>query len=140
MEVKILSREAAVKIMKEGFLKNTAMICFYAPDTEPLDYYRVCDEAFYGEAPDIDFDSLEEYGYSYENFFEDADELAQFIKKMDEKGYDFICQCEYGQSRSVGCATAIKKYFSGRGIDVFADFDYYPSKLIYNKLIRALKK
>ena len=51
-----------------------------------------------------------------------------------EKGLDIICQCEYGQSRSAGCAAAILEHFQGNGITIFRDYKYYPNKLIFNKV------
>jgi len=53
---------------------------------------------------------------------------------------DFICQCEYGQNCSAGCATAIWEHFCGKGIKIFADYRYYPNQLVYNKLFDALEK
>ncbi|MCM1166131.1 MAG: hypothetical protein NC299_14270 [Lachnospiraceae bacterium] len=53
---------------------------------------------------------------------------------------NIICQCEYGQSRSAGCAAAILEHFSHAGISVFSDRDYYPNKLVYNKFLDALER
>ena len=68
------------------------------------------------------------------------------IKEMMDKGYvakangrDIICQCDYGQSRSAACAAAILQHFEGRGIDIFADYRYYPNQLVYHKIFDALK-
>ena len=51
---------------------------------------------------------------------------------------NIICQCEHGQSRSAACAAAIKEHFEKSGIDIFADYRYYPNQLIFNKLRDAL--
>ena len=52
---------------------------------------------------------------------------------------DIICQCEYGQSRSAGCAAAIREHFYSDGIKIFADYRYYPNQLVYNKVFDALE-
>ena len=44
---------------------------------------------------------------------------------------------EYGQSRSAACAAAIREHFMG-GIEIFANYRYYPNQLVYNKLKAAL--
>ena len=64
--------------------------------------------------------------------------LNEAIKSVAE-GYDIICQCEYGQSRSAACAAAIKEHYGKRGIEIFADYRYYPNQLVFNKLLCALK-
>ena len=53
---------------------------------------------------------------------------------------DIICQCEHGQSRSAACAAAIKEHFEKSGIEVFADYRYYPNQMIFNKLRDALSR
>ena len=61
------------------------------------------------------------------------------VERTDQReGMDIICQCEYGQSRSAACAAAIKEHFEKSGIEVFADYRYYPNQLIFNKLRDAL--
>ena len=48
---------------------------------------------------------------TYETYFPEVEELADFIYMAIEQGMDIICQCEYGQSRSAACAAAIKEHF-----------------------------
>lgn len=67
-----------------------------------------------------------------------ADDLAQFIYDAYNSGRDIVCQCDYGQSRSAGCAAAIAEHFYKSGIEIFADFSRCPNKLIYHKVIDAL--
>ena len=67
-----------------------------------------------------------------------ADDLAQFIYDAYNSGRDIVCQCDYGQSRSAGCAAAIAEHFYKSGIEIFADFSRCPNKLIYHKMIDAL--
>ena len=105
-----------------------------------MDYIDVCDRVFYVGIPDIDIEILSEYGYVYKNYLAEADEPAKFIDKAKENGLDIICQCDYGQSRSAACAAAILQYYEGRGVDIFADYRYYPNQLVYHKIFDALEK
>lgn len=42
---------------------------------------------------DIDMEVLSEYGFTFDTFFTEAEELAEFIKKANSKNMDIICQC-----------------------------------------------
>ena len=106
-------------------------------DYSPVDYSSVCDTVFYCEADDLD--SLAEKGYTYDTYFPEAPELAEFINKAYRDGMNIICQCEYGQSKSAGCAAAILGHFYQRGIDIFAEYKYYPNQVIYHKVFDALE-
>ena len=145
MKVDIYSRKAIKELMANGFPKNTAVISFYTPKSERkeseicVDYRGVCDKVFYVGIPDIDIEILADYGYAYETYLSEANELAKFIYSAKEDGCDIICQCDYGQSRSAACAAAILQFYEGRGIDVFADYRYYPNQLVYHKVFDALK-
>ena len=48
----------------------------------------------------------------------------------------FFTETDY--LRSAACAAAIREHFYGDGIEVFADYRYYPNQLVYNKLKAAL--
>jgi hypothetical protein len=69
--------------------------------------------------------------------FSNADAALAYAK---ENGCDVICQCDFGQSRSAACAAAILQHFEGRGIDIFADYRYYPNQLVYHKIFDALER
>lgn len=147
MKVDIYSREEMEMRLREGPLEHTAVISFYDPpssrtpkDYEPLDYGDQCPVLFAVPVHDIDPEILPEYGLTMETFLPEADALAIFIKNAARNGLDMICQCEYGQSRSAGCAAAIREYFHKDGICVFADYRYYPNQLIFNKMLSALEK
>lgn len=148
MTVSIYSRkEAELLIMGNRFPKNVAVISFYDPaikridkDYIHVDYTGSCERVFFSELDDLDLDCLKDRGLTYETFFPKADELAKFIYKAYSDDIDIICQCEYGQSRSAGCAAAILEHFYHTGISVFADYKRYPSKLVYHKIFDALTK
>ena len=104
-----------------------------------MDYSEKTNRIFQIALNDIDIDTLVEYGFSVDTYFTEADELAEFIYAAKADGVDIICQCEYGQSRSAGCAAAILEHFYKTGISVFADYRYYPNQLVYNKVFDALE-
>ena len=145
MKVEIYSRDAIEELMRTVFPENTAIISFFSPKREGrvakgrVDFSGVCEDVFYVMIPDIDIEILGDYGYTYDTYFEDASELAAFIYGAKEKGKDIICQCDFGQSRSAASAAAILQHFEKCGIDVFADYRYYPNQLVYNKLFLALE-
>ena len=145
MKVEIYSRKAIKELMDKGFPQNVAVISFYTPSNKwegmqsPVDYSGICNNVFCVGIPDIDIEILAEYGYTYESYLAQADELAKFIHEAKANGRNIICQCDYGQSRSAACAAAILQHFEGRGIDIFADYRYYPNQLVYHKIFDALK-
>lgn len=144
MNVQIYSREEIESIIAGGnFPENTAVISFCDRGIEPckrVDYGGVCERVMYIELDDLELDDLFEEGYSYDTFFPEADEATEFIIETFAGGMNIICQCEYGQSRSAGCAAAILEYYFHTGISIFAESKYYPNKLVYYKIYGALKK
>ena len=147
MKIFIYSRKAMEKLLKSDFPENVAIISFYDPpgsfrdaDYQPVDYSTKTDCVFEVALHDIDFAVLPKYHLTYETYFPEADELAEFIFTAKKDGKDIICQCEYGESRSSGCAAAIHEYFYKNGIDVFADYRYYPNQMVYHKVYDGLKK
>lgn len=142
MIVQIYSREDIQSVIEQGkFPENTAVISFCDRGTEPCDrvnYSGVCDRVMYIELDDIDFSDLSEYGLTYDMFFPEADDAACFILDAYANGMNIICQCEYGESRSAGCAAAVLEYFYSNGLDIFSDYKYYPNKLIYHKVLEEL--
>lgn len=131
-----------------SFRGDMKVISFYDPkdgrggarlkEYNPINYNGICDCVFTVGIHDIDIEILGEYGLTYETYFPEVEKLADFIYTVVEQGMDIICQCEYGQSRSAACAAAIKEHFEKSGIEVFADYRYYPNQLIFNKLRDAL--
>ena len=147
MKVGIYSRERMEELLSKGPLENTAVISFCDPprrrrhmyeEVVPIDYSATCDYVMQIRLHDLDPEALSEVGLTVERYFPEADALAAFIYRAREEGREILCQCEYGQSRSAGCAAAILEHFEGRGIDVFADYRYYPNQLVYHKVFDAL--
>ena len=147
MNISIHSRESIERLIANSFPPNTAIISFNDPLYEnihdnipPIDFKGEYERIFRLTLPDIDIDSLEDYGYSIHTYFTESDTLAEFIRKAHNDGLNIICQCEYGESRSSGCAAAILEHYEKNGISIFSDYRYYPNKLIYNKLLHSLRK
>lgn len=147
ISVSVYSRKEIEKIiLKNKFPKNTAVISFYEPEVNCIDknykqlnYKGICDCVFYNELDDIDSDSLKDNGYSYDSYFPEADEIAEFIYSAYNMGMNIICQCEDGKSRSAGCAAAILEHFYHKGISIFADYKHSPNQLVYHKIFDALE-
>lgn len=147
MKVSIFSREEIGEIISSGkFPENTTVISYYDPkikridkDYTHVDYSGVCGNVFYSELDDLDLDCLKEKGYTYNTYFPEADDMAEFIYNTYNNGMDIICQCDYGQSRSAGTAAAIMEHFYKSGIHIFADYNRFPDKLIFHKISEALE-
>ena len=71
---------------------------------------------------------------------EQADTLASFYASVEDSVDCLICQCEHGQSRSAAVAAAIMEYRTGNGIDIFADDRYYPNKVVFRRVLEALRR
>lgn len=142
MNVQILSEAAAKQMLTENaFPAHTAVICFTDPEDTPIDYASVTDRVFRVDVPDVSMDDLTDCKYTHDDFADAmrADDLAQFILDAQHDGYNFICQCAYGESRSAAAAAAIRELFAHDGIVVFADYRYCPNQLVFNFLYDALK-
>ena len=148
-KIRIISRKEADQLIESNFPNNTAVLSFFDPfdgrglacreKNQPVDYSGVCNRIFTVAVHDIDIETLPEYGLTFKSYFPEAHDLACFIKRAVHDGMDLICQCEYGQSRSAACAAAIKEYYDHSGIEIFADYRYYPNQMIFNKLLAALR-
>ena len=118
MQVSIYSRQAIETLINGDFPKNSAVISFLDPsdnyhnkNSAPVDYKNKAERIFYVAVHDIDLSVLPKFNLSYDSYFPEADQLAEFIFDAKNDGLDIICQCEYGESRSSGCAAAILEYF-----------------------------
>ena len=94
------------------------------------------------EFDDISLDEYYDHKTEKDRLFKysQAQQIAEFVYKHKDEIDVLICHCEYGQSRSAGCAAAIAEHFSKRGIEIFADDRYCPNKLVFRKVLQALKE
>ena len=138
MKVEIYSKETMENALQTGFPANTAVISFHDTLDDPIEFgaqiphMTICAEDCY-------YDDLADYGLEYDTYLPEANAIAEFIKAAHSAGMDINCQCHYGQSRSAACAAAIREYFYGDGITLFADYRYCPNQMVFNKIYAALK-
>ena len=147
-KVEIYSRRAMEEWLSEVNTENVAVISFHDPVGRgrrrleayaPIDFTGKCGRVMQIALHDLDPEALSDFGLSAESYFPEAAELAEFIYAAKADGLAIFCQCEYGQSRSAGCAAAILEHFQRRGIEIFADYRYYPNQLVYHKVFDALE-
>ncbi len=145
IQVEIFSRESIERLLLEEVPENVAVISFY--DTPMIENDPYCVPVaypkdmivYYSQTDDIAYECLGQRGYTEDSYFTDSNEMAKFILSCADKGITkFICQCEFGQSRSSGTAAAIAEFFNHSGADIFENDRYSPNQLIYDKLMRAL--
>jgi len=138
MQVRIYTREEVETLLRQEFRDKVAVISFYDLGTEPVDISSTSYEAIQISAEDIELDTLDLHGFTYETYFPEAEVLAHFVFYAKTAGLEIICQCESGRGLSAGCAAAIRQFFDRDGIEVFANYDYSPNRLIYHKILNAL--
>lgn len=142
----VVERDFLSNLMRDSYGLNVAVISFYDPPSKngffipPIDYRGKIDRVFQIALHDIDIEVLGDFDLTVDTYFTEVDKLAEFVYSAKYDGFKIICQCEYGQSRSAGCAAAIREHFNGDGIKVFADYRYYPNQLIFNKVLDALER
>ena len=66
-------------------------------------------------------------------------QIATFYFDHKDAMSTLICQCEHGQSRSAAVAAAILEFRCRRGIAIFSHDNYYPNKVVFRKVLGALK-
>ena len=137
MKVSIYSRNQINQLIEKGIPNNFAIISFadsphdfveFPPTTTVL---KVC---FADARPFTTSKS------KYDSILPEAKQIATFVKSSISEGKDIICQCDYGISRSSGCAAAILEYYSQKGIDVFSDYRYSPNQFVYKRVLEELVK
>ena len=137
--IEILSRERIEEMIRSGGLsEGDAVISFCDTDKVPVDLSRTKTDHFVVKADDLYYDEIyKRYGDKY-SYFTEADAVAEFIIRAVSAGKRIVCQCEFGMSRSAGCAAAIYEFFMGAGIKIFTDRHLSPSVVIFNQLYKAL--
>jgi len=134
----IYSREEIEKLIEEGFPENRAVISFYTPGEQPVDYKGKAERLLQIGIHDIGIDVLSEFGLTYDTYFAEAKKVARFIFNAYEDKRSFICQCNNGHSISAACAAAICQWREGNSISFFRNCRYYPNLSIYCKLSSRL--
>ena len=136
MKASIYSRDLMAERIKEGLPSNVAIISFSDTEEEFIVFPNKTDVlhvAFYDVRP------YTVSKHHYGGILPQARQIAEYIFKKISEGKDIICQCDYGISRSAGCAAAIMEMWGNRGIEIFADYRYSPNQFVCNKVLKELK-
>ena len=102
-----------------------------------LAFDDVDNDIFADAITDTDRDIIADRYHMFKD--EQAKQIAEFYDAIKDKADIIICQCEHGQSRSAAVAAAILEHRSRNGIKIFANDKYYPNKVVFNKVLQALK-
>lgn len=160
MKIEIHSLESLEALAERPFAPHTSLISIGDTGTEPPVLRNNPDHILWMTFEDItlqevkeEFNLPESISSSDKKLIEylrahnvhiisdkQAQQIAEFVLLHQSETDVLICQCQYGQSRSAGCAAAIIEYFNGNGITIFADDRYYPNKLVYRKVLEKLKE
>ena len=153
MEIKIKSRKDIKKIALKPFQPKTALISITDYEYEfaelknkphyilQLAFDDVDNDVFEDEVGRIPTESerisIEEKYHMLTDG--QAKKIADFYKYICDDVGIIICQCEHGQSRSAAIAAAIMEYRNKKGIEIFANYNYYPNKTVFKKVLNQLK-
>lgn len=151
LTLKIYSREEIEQLSIEPFQPNTALISITDYDWPFAELKHSPEYLLQLAFDDIDSDifedehctnivekeKVEEKYHMLSN--QQAQKIASFYYEIKDKAGLLICQCEHGQSRSAAVAAAILEHQQHSGIDIFASDAYYPNKLIFRKVLSALR-
>ena len=152
MNIEIESRESIEERANKPFAAHTALISITDMDYDFAKLKNKPEYLLQLKFDDISADVFDELFNRYPaiasamrnakdlNLFTDeqAAEIAEFVNSILDRAGVLICQCEYGQSRSAGVAAAVRQFLYKSGIEIFADDLYYPNKLVYRKVLKAL--
>lgn len=153
MKILIKSRSAIERLAQKPFPKNTLLISITDVGDVPVQLTNEPDILLRVAFDDVDNDVIvDEVGADATNeqrlkmeekYNMISTDLAHEIAKIYYENRDristLICQCEHGQSRSAAVASAILEFKSRRGIQIFADDRYYPNKVVFRRVLDALK-
>lgn len=154
MNILIMSRTEVEELSKKPFSSRVALISitdagwtFAVLANKPkyilqLAFDDVDNDIFedeLGRAPTAEEQVSIEKKY---NMFTDAQaqEIAVFYKTNKYDIDILLCQCEHGQSRSAAVAAAVLEYESKSGISIFSEDKYFPNKVVFRKVLKALSE
>ena len=113
MKISIYSRKSIEELLRGNFPQNAAVISFPPgkfrdEEYKPVDYSTKTNCVFQVALHDIDLEVLPKYHLTYETYFQEADDLAEFIFTAKKAGKDIICQCEVQGAQQLSMNTSIK--------------------------------
>ena len=153
MKILIKSRKDIEALSKKPFAERTLLISITDVNDIPVELTNEPEYLIRVAFDDVDNDVvIDEVGMNAtaeENAvvekkynmisMEQAHEIAKLYYDHKDEINVLICQCEHGQSRSAAVAAAILEFRSRRGIDVFSNDNYYPNKVVFRRMLEALK-
>ena len=137
MKVSIHSRSSIYDLIEKGIPQNTAIISFADTEDDYVEFPKGTDVLL------IPFYDIRPYTIAkshYNKILPEAKMIAEFINQKHREKKNIICQCDYGISRSAGCAAAILERWGKNGIEIFADYRYSPNQFVFNKVLKELKE
>lgn len=152
MDIKIMNRDNIEAIAQTPFAPGTAVISITDAEWTYAELHNKPQFLLQMSFDDIDNDIFEddlgrkpteEERIAIEKEYnmlsdEQSIEIASFYKQVKDNATTLICQCEHGQSRSAAVAAAILEFENRNGITIFADDDYFPNKVVFRKVYKAL--
>ena len=148
MQIHILSREKIEKLAKTPFEPDTAVISitdfgtdFAELENKPKHILQLVfddvDNDVFLDHPRLKRETVEKKYDMYTTIHAKA--VANFYAQIKNTAKVLICQCEHGQSRSAAIAAAIMEHRDKNGIEIFADDNLWPNKMIFKKTLEALQ-
>ena len=141
MDIQIHSFDSIEKLAKNPFTRVTALISIGDVNSEPptlvhkpKQILRLNFDDIY--LSDIDYENCGSYAFRLFSL-QQAKQIVDFVYKHKDEVDLFICQCQYGQSRSAAVAAAIKEHFDHNGIEIFADERYCPNNNVFHLMTDA---
>ena len=153
MKILIKSRRDIEVLSQKPFSNKTLLISITDAEDMPVKLVHepefLIRVAFDDVDNDVVVDELGKSGTSKEKAvvekkynmisLEQAHDIAQIYHNNKDKISTLICQCEHGQSRSAAVAAAILEFRNRRGIEIFADDRFYPNKVVFRRVLEALR-
>ena len=153
MKILIKSRKEIESLSQKSFSNKTLLISITDAEDMPVKLVHepefLIRVAFDDVDNDVVVDELGRSGTSEEKAvvekkynmisLEQAHDIAQIYYNNKDKISTLICQCEHGQSRSAAVAAAILEFRNKRGIEIFADDRFYPNKVVFRRVLEALR-
>ena len=153
MRILIKSRKEIEALAKNPFDSGTALISITDFNDRAVDLINKPDFLLRVAFDDVDNDviidevgkdaTMEEKAVVEKKYnmisLEQAHDIAQIYYNNKDKISTLICQCEHGQSRSAAVAAAILEFRNRRGIEIFADDRFYPNKVVFRRVLEALR-
>ena len=136
MDVEIMGRTAVIKYSSKPHDERSIVISISDIHNEAPRLIRARANGII-EQLKINFDDIENES-PRRMTDEQANIIANFVRKFQNKVDRIVVNCEAGISRSAGIAAAIIEYLGGNNWDVFNSREYCPNITCYRRMLIAL--